>query len=526
MNWWKSIKIAGKTLYHGSIEKTRTVDQGDCEIFVKRGEVYNEGTRMNWYNTLKTAAAEHYYPKLVGVLQKYNGQGLYIHFSNVAKIGVNPSPSHSDPVGIYFFPLDYIYQNFAKYTHWAFRKYIFVCRLTPKSPMNLSGLSENDVDSHLQKLNMPRVPANVPYDAEYAPGRDLWHSIEKSHEENPANWKGYQMPFRRSFMQLGADSLHDQGSSIIHSNEPNQVIVLDPKIIQVVEMVQGDTDSLANKSNQDDSYYKNPKHPFYSQNTRPVIEMLNSLSSAIGCKPASSPSGSGKGNWTLKVTDQNGSPITLSINVSRGGARDYKSFVADFHADWYSNGRHCDLQDREAPDAYGHQRNRSQPFDINSEYDQIVAAYATKLKGKLAEQRPDNRSLVQSPLFALGKSLGTNAFELYNPAMGSLTKNVGKAILKINLQYQPDKGGYKIGGDVKLPKNSLYYVTSVSFNQMDNVYSVDELTTTAFHDIADFLFKTIHETYSQDPPRYFGMSQFVQLNVTPVIELLTGMVKH
>ncbi len=75
------------------------------------------------------AKAGDFYPQLVSALSRHEGQGLWVHFTDVPKIGIQPNPAHKDPVGIYLFPLDHISGAFDKYHHWAFRKYMFVCRV-------------------------------------------------------------------------------------------------------------------------------------------------------------------------------------------------------------------------------------------------------------------------------------------------------------------------------------------------------------------------------------------------------------
>jgi len=93
------------------------------------------------------ARTEDFYPQLVHALEKHRGKGLWVHFTDVPKVGIKTNPAHKDPVGVYFFPLDHIADSFDRYHHWAFRKYVFVCRVDASRILDLSSVTAEEADS-------------------------------------------------------------------------------------------------------------------------------------------------------------------------------------------------------------------------------------------------------------------------------------------------------------------------------------------------------------------------------------------
>jgi hypothetical protein len=477
----------------------------------------------NWYTILKRAAAEHFYPQLIGRLRKYHGKGLWIHFSDVAKLGINTTPSHRDPTGIYFFPLDHIADNFDQYSHWSFRRYFFVCKVNAKNPVNLSTLNEQEADKHLQSLNIPKVPASLGKNEQPLPGRDLWNSIEhpleNSTDQQNSNGR-YNVPFRSQFQKLGIDAIIDNGSSIIHSNEPNQMIVLDPSIIQVVEMVEANTNTRGGvATNSDNEYYKNKKYPFYSQNTKPVIELLNSLSSSLSLTPDGSPRGMGKGNWILKAKDQKGNGISLSITMRRSGAVDFKSFRMEFMASWYSAGKHMSFNDYEDSGSF---RRNAYDFNIHSPYDDAIAAVSEKLKKQLTASPMDDRSFVKEPIQLLAKAIGSNEIKTESPVSACVSKTIGGTKLTIWLDYREEKGGLQVHGNAKVPETYVYPTYPLTFG----TYGSNEEAVFQLKDIPAGVLANVNSQLKDIMAKHFstpsGANQYIASKMQPVFAFLAG----
>lgn len=179
-------------------------------------------------------AAEDYRPELFEFLRT-QPDNVLVHFTRADKIGINTNPKHSDPVGIYAFPKSYILsQNFNKNHYFFGMKNIFVIRLKQGAKtLNLSDLGMQDVDKLLDKMGI----AELKYEDEYRkinkPGHVLWDTMEKSMGSTHGRKKN--ILWTKLFKKAGDfDALIDTGDSIIHSNEPNQVVILNPSAYVVI----------------------------------------------------------------------------------------------------------------------------------------------------------------------------------------------------------------------------------------------------------------------------------------------------
>lgn len=152
-----------------------------------------------------------------------------VHFSRVPKIGFNPKPHHQDPVGLYTFPKKYVLSpEFGKNNH--FFSMPFVSFLRPKQGikiLNLSKLTEKQVDDFLRIMGVTKDKVGS------KPGEWLWHSMEQELSKYPNKNIGWNKLFKK----LNIDALQDDGDSIIHMNEPSQLVFLTPNSWEVTNVV-------------------------------------------------------------------------------------------------------------------------------------------------------------------------------------------------------------------------------------------------------------------------------------------------
>lgn len=162
----------------------------------------------------------------------------------VPKIGVNPRKFHRDPFGIYFYPVDWVLSGTEKLRrgdqYGQDMPVYHIADIDLSSPGVVLGsvrweqveeiAARNGWRDQLdafralppeqQKATLPR------YSNPDKPGAVLWHFVERLVAKGETTWaKAYR----------GLTYIRDDGNSIIHSNEPDQLLVLDPRIIKVVE---------------------------------------------------------------------------------------------------------------------------------------------------------------------------------------------------------------------------------------------------------------------------------------------------
>jgi len=196
---------------------------------------------------------------LFKAIEKYkNEEDVYVHFTDVLKLGVNPGKRHRDPHGIYFYPLSFLEKGFAKNQYATNDAYAYIVKID-KSDWGSTGFE-------LQNMTGDEMIALVK--------RNGWYEQLKKElfDDNPDDWEldgssiedsvgsdgvgallwniGYKfVNGPESFttwnkLLKGVTWLEDLGEGIINGDEPSQILVLDVKKIKVLEVVNNDANIL------------------------------------------------------------------------------------------------------------------------------------------------------------------------------------------------------------------------------------------------------------------------------------------
>ncbi len=169
--------------------------------------------------------------RLVTDLEPYVGKGYWVHFGQTPKLGIKPSLisgdySHNDPVGVYFYPLDWLLSSprfidgaqFAtEYPYWTVVKII-------ENPNGVvfSQLTSEKLEQLAKRLNWTN-----------------WEK-EKTHSGFPATppeqfwWYIRTDKHRGNSLLKGIPYVIDDGLGVIYPREPYQMAVLDPRCITVI----------------------------------------------------------------------------------------------------------------------------------------------------------------------------------------------------------------------------------------------------------------------------------------------------
>ena len=179
------------------------------------------------------------YKNLLDFLRE-SQEDLYVNFSDRPRINMKLSlrPSHHDPIGIYAFTKSHMLQE--KHTNEGFwsMPYIYVFKLSEKAKvLNLSKISIDEAKELLEKMGIS--DNNKPYwrtlHGEKG-GHLLWHKMEKYIATNELS---KNVTWNKLFAMAGNfDAILDEGDSIIHSNEPAQICVINPSVINVVKTIE------------------------------------------------------------------------------------------------------------------------------------------------------------------------------------------------------------------------------------------------------------------------------------------------
>lgn len=177
-------------------------------------------------------------------LRKYGNDAkhLYISYTEIDKIGINPQSTYDTPNGIYTYQLDWMIQNVTNIKGVPFAgeaPHIWVITPTTKV-LNFNHYNEVDLDRDIEKLREKfNNSAQFDYTLQTAT-RDMnrkrnkhatlmWYFTKLLAYDNPNKWNAILRDV------LGYSIIRDDGDGIIHRHEPFQTVFLTKSAFKVVE---------------------------------------------------------------------------------------------------------------------------------------------------------------------------------------------------------------------------------------------------------------------------------------------------
>lgn len=186
-----------------------------------------------------------------------------VTMTSLPKVGVNPRSKYNTPVGIYFYPAEYYVETLRNGESLPFQhgaNYINIIELTTNDIMYLDAETEQNFERIVRRLLRLKIGRNdddqeqyektVRYYAKQAdsdalvktPGGKIWfllYRVSSSignlyHQRTRSSSQRYTPPPRLALAwnwlirQMGYKVMIDPGTSVIHENEPNQGVIIDP----------------------------------------------------------------------------------------------------------------------------------------------------------------------------------------------------------------------------------------------------------------------------------------------------------
>jgi hypothetical protein len=186
---------------------------------------------------------------------------MFVSFTTIDKLGINPNSTYNTPLGIYAYPGDYVQYkatNDTKDLPFAGEsEYANVFKVTGNI-INLSEITAADALPYYQKLGNVYASVVKPlgvswktavdtiyelendYDSEVvktSPGGKLWYITMKL-TTLPTRSVTYawntqpHIAWNSLFRRIGIDGCIDNGDSIIHRSEPNQAVFFSKNVIK------------------------------------------------------------------------------------------------------------------------------------------------------------------------------------------------------------------------------------------------------------------------------------------------------
>jgi len=179
---------------------------------------------------------------------------LFVSYRTIPKLGINPKNNHDTPGGIYFYPLSHVANKISGGPGANFameNPYIYVVKF--KDNANIISVDPNISDQKgLDCLN--RFPADMVADAKKnvigklkSPRKNLelrsdysmlWLITQEMSKGNTWLWTKY-------LRNCNIDGFKDYNTEMIHPNEPEQTLVINPSVINVLyELPNSDSTRL------------------------------------------------------------------------------------------------------------------------------------------------------------------------------------------------------------------------------------------------------------------------------------------
>ncbi len=188
---------------------------------------------------------------------------VFIHFTDVLKLGMNPSSEWDDPLAIYSYPVQQIYESLSdlEIPFAGHRRYVYIFKSTGLV-LELQDYDEDMFDADLQRIERTFRSSIMAPLGDISDPKLYWdHSIESwmsMFSQTPGNcfWevtkriarhivkreptRDPRMVWNKIIRCCNYDAIVDRGAGIISSNEPAQGCFLDLKAIQPMDTAIND----------------------------------------------------------------------------------------------------------------------------------------------------------------------------------------------------------------------------------------------------------------------------------------------
>lgn len=199
--------------------------------------------------------------RLKQLKQQMEGTQLYVTFTSINKLGINPNSEYNTPLGICSYPLEYVIKhNVAGVPFAGSQDHIQVFQTTSTKIWNLGNFSPDIKDRIIQSLTKHKLTTNNTKKAKS--NKRLWQGmyadvlysfgiepedVEEYLDLNPDDYDDDEFyrcntKIRRILLDAGIEVVIDPGKGILHENEPTQALFLLTKICKSVDVISNTTE--------------------------------------------------------------------------------------------------------------------------------------------------------------------------------------------------------------------------------------------------------------------------------------------
>jgi hypothetical protein len=189
-----------------------------------------------------------------------NKPNMFVTFTQLPKVGINPQSNYNTPIGVYSYPLKYVleraYQKGTLFGAAPFAsdaKYVHLFQQTSRNILDVSQYGKSQFEVDIRKLknyfNHDWSVSNFISDTTtrhreigsemgggFSYGRSLWYLIYDLVGRYKSGGRPTIEATKILFRVLGYDAVYDMdGKGIIHVNEPTQAVHFNIQTLRVVE---------------------------------------------------------------------------------------------------------------------------------------------------------------------------------------------------------------------------------------------------------------------------------------------------
>jgi hypothetical protein len=188
-----------------------------------------------------------------------NKPNMFVTFTQLPKVGINPQSNYNTPIGVYSYPLKYVleraYQKGTLFGAAPFAsdaKYVHLFQQTSRNIFDVSTYGKSQYETDVRKLynyfnhdmdvinfatgTQRRHMEMAEEMGSFSYGRRMWYLIYDLIGRYKSGGRITIEATRLLFRVLGYDAVYDlDGKGVIHTNEPTQAVHFNTQTIRVVE---------------------------------------------------------------------------------------------------------------------------------------------------------------------------------------------------------------------------------------------------------------------------------------------------
>lgn len=181
------------------------------------------------------------YTSFMAAKKHLDKNNLYLHFTNVYKLGINPQKTHADPHAVYFYPAKWILNedNWKMFQYAVTMDYFFLAQVDTSNFLHIPSITKQKADRIMKDVGLYDMWEKYGKDFDSNPPRKFWEfldmlNVEPGKRNNEDHNSLPHIKWNAFFKETGYDGFIDD-KGIVNDGEPHQIGVFNQSTIKVLE---------------------------------------------------------------------------------------------------------------------------------------------------------------------------------------------------------------------------------------------------------------------------------------------------